>query len=58
MEKHTNMRIGLGSVVKANAGELENITRKEKIRRMRKEVVVFFHIVVGNKNLLIKFKYG
>ena len=37
MTKQTKTKIGVGFVVKAKVGELENITREERIRRMRKE---------------------
>ena len=33
MKKQTNMKIGVGYVVKAEVGELENITREGRIRR-------------------------
>ena len=41
MTKQTKTKIVVGSVVKAKVGELEKITRKGRIRRMRKEVVGF-----------------
>ena len=35
-EKQTNMKFGVRSVVKAKVGELENITREGRSRRMNK----------------------
>ena len=35
-EKQTNMKIGVRSVVKAKVGELDNITREGRIRRINK----------------------
>ena len=58
IKKQTKTKIGLGSVVKAKVGELENITREGRIRGMRKYVVIFVQTVVGNNNLLIQFKDG
>ena len=58
MKKKTNTKIGVGSVVKANVGELDNITREGRIRRMRKEVVGCFQTVVGKKRLLVLFEDG
>ena len=39
MKKQTKKKIGVGFVVKANVGELENITREGRSRMMRKEEV-------------------
>ena len=39
MKNQTEMEIGVGSGVKAKVGELENIKRKGRRRRTRKEVV-------------------
>ena len=36
MKKQTKTQIGVGSVVKAKVGELENITREGRRRRIRK----------------------
>ena len=58
MKNHTKTKIGVGSVANSNAGELENITREGRIRKMRKEVVVCVHSVVGKKKFLVQFKYG
>ena len=58
MTKHTKTKIGVGSVVKAKAGELEKITREGRIRRMRKEVVGYVQHMVGKNKLLLLFKYG
>ena len=50
-------KIGVGSVVKAKVGELENIKREGRSRRMRKEVVGCVQSVVGKKNFLVQFEY-
>ena len=39
MKNQNKTKIGVGSVVKAKVGELEKITREERIMRMSKEVV-------------------
>ena len=56
MKKQTNIKIRVGSVVKSKVGELDNITREEKIRRMKKEVVGCVKSVVGKKTLLFQFE--
>ena len=58
MKKQTKTKIGVGSVVKAGVGELENITREGIIRRKRKKLVVCVQIGVGKNNLLIQFEDG
>ena len=58
MTNHTKTKIGVGSVVKAKVGELENITREGRSRRMRKEVVGCVQRVVGKNKLLFLFEYG
>ena len=58
MTNHIKTKIGMGSVVKAKVGELENIIREGRIRRMRKEVVGCVHSVMGNKKFLVLFEYG
>ena len=46
----------MGSVVKANVGEMEENTREGRIRRMRKELMGCVQAVVGKKKLLAQFK--
>ena len=58
MTKQTKTKIGVGSVVKAKVGELENITREGIIRRTRKEVVGCVRSVVGKKKFLVLFEDG
>ena len=58
MKNQTKKKIGAGSVLKANVGELENIAREGRSRRMRKEVVGCVQSVVGKKKLLVQFKDG
>ena len=48
----------MGSVVKANIGELEKITREVRSTRMRKEVVGYVHIVAGKKKFLAQSEDG
>ena len=42
MKKQNKTKIGVGSVLKAKVGELENTTRDRRNRRMRKEVLGCF----------------
>ena len=58
MKKHNKKKIGLGSVVKAKVGELEEITMEVRSRIIRKKVVECVHDAVGNNKFLFKFKYG
>ena len=55
MKNQTKTKIGVGSVVKANVGELENIRREVRRSRMRDEVVGCVQGVVGKKNVLVQF---
>ena len=57
MKKQTKTKIGVRSIVKSKVGELENITREERSRRMRKEIVGCVHSVVGKNKFLAHFKY-
>ena len=50
--------IGVGFVVKEKVGDMEENTREERIRRMRKYVVGCVKDVVGKKNVLVKFEDG
>ena len=56
MKKKTKTKIGVGYVVKSKVGELENITREVRSRRMRKELVVCVQSVVGKNNFLVLFE--
>ena len=58
MTKQTKTKIVVGSVVKAKVGELEQITRKGRTSRMRKEVVGCVQIVVGEYKFLVIFEDG
>ena len=58
MKEKNKTEIGVGSVVKSNVGELENITREGRSRRMRKYVVGCVQSVVGKKNFLVKIENG
>ena len=55
MNNHKNRKIRVGSVVKANVGELEEITREGRTRRTRKEVAGCVQVIVGKKKLLAQF---
>ena len=50
-------KTGVGYVVKEKIGELEDIISEERIRRISKEVVVFFQAVVGTKKFLVQLEY-
>ena len=52
------MKIGVGSVVNARVGELENITREGKSGGIRKEEVGCDQAVVGEKRFLFQSEYG
>ena len=52
-QKRIKTKIGVGSVVKAKVGYMEDNTREGRIRSMRKEVVVCVQAVVEKKILLI-----
>ena len=58
MKKQTKKKIGVGFVVKANVGELENITKEGRSRRTRKEVLGCVHSVVVKKKFLFQFEDG
>ena len=58
MKKKTKNKIGVGSVVKARVGELENITREGRSRRTRKDVVGCVQSGVGFKNFPVQFEDG
>ena len=47
----------MGYVVKAKVGDMEENTKGERSRRMRKEVVGCVQDVVGKKRLLVLFEY-
>ena len=53
-----NMKIGLGSFVKAKVVDMKENTREVRERRRRKEVVVCVQDMVGKKNFLIQFEYS
>ena len=55
MKKQTKTKIGVGYVVKAKVGELGNITRDGRIRRMRKEVLGCVQGMVVKNNFLVQF---
>ena len=58
MKKQNKTKIGVGSVVKARVGELENITREGKSGGIRKEEVGCDQAVVGEKKFLFQSEYG
>ena len=51
-------KIGVGSVVEENLGDMEENTRGRRIRRTRKYVVVYFKDVVGKQKLLVQLEDG
>ena len=58
MTKQTKTKIGVGSVVKVEVGELEKITREGRSRRIRKDVVGCVQSLVGKKKFLVIFVDG
>ena len=58
MTKQTKTKIGVGSVVKAKVGDMENIKREGRSNRMRKEVVGCVQSLAGKKNFPVLFEYG
>ena len=58
MKNQKKTKIGVGYVVKAKVGELEEIKRDERIRRTRKDVVGGVQSVVGSKIFLAQFEDG
>ena len=57
-KKRIKTKIGVGSVVKAKVGDMEENTREGRNSRIRKEVVGCVQDVVGNKKFLVQFGYG
>ena len=57
-KKQTKTKIGVGFVVKAKVGELDKITREGRSSRMRKEVVIYVHSVMGKNKFLVQFEDG
>ena len=58
MKNQTKTKIGVGSVLKAEVGELEKITREGRSGRMRKGVVKCVQNAVEKKKFLVQFEYG
>ena len=56
MKNQTKTKIGVGSVVKAKVGELENITREGIRKKMSKEVLICVQILVWKNKFLVQFK--
>ena len=57
-KKRIKPKIGVGSLVKAKVGNMEDNTREGRSRGMRKAVVVYSYSVVGKKKFLVQFEYG
>ena len=53
-KKRIKTKIGVGSVVKENIGEMEDNIRVGRTRRMSKEMVLCFQDVVVKKKLLVQ----
>ena len=51
-------KIGVGSVVKSKVGDLENIIKEVRSRRMSKEVVGFVQAMAWKKNFIFQFEDG
>ena len=57
MEKKRNKtNIGVGSVVKAKVGEMEENTREVRIKRMRRDLMGCVQAAVGMKKLVVQFR--
>ena len=57
MEKKRNKtNIGVGSVVKAKVGEMEENIGEGRIKRTRKELMGCVQAVVGKKKLVVQLK--
>ena len=54
-KNHIKTKIGVGSVVKAKVGEMEEKTREARVRRMNKEVVGYVQDMARKKKFLVKF---
>ena len=57
-KKRFTTKIGVGSVVKENVGDIEENTREGGNRSIRKEVVGYLQDMLGKKRLLVKFRYA
>ena len=55
-KKWIKTNIGMGSVVKAKVGDMEENTREGRIRRIRKVLMGCVQAVVGKKKLVVQFK--
>ena len=58
MKKQNKTKNGVGYFVNVNVGDLEEITRKGRNRRIRKEVLLCVQDMVVKKRFLVKFKDG
>ena len=57
-KKRIKKHIGVGSVVQAKVGEMDDKKREGRTRMTRKEVVVCVQSVVGKKKFLVLFEDG
>ena len=57
-KKRIKTIIGVGSVVKAKVGDMEENIREGRTRRIRKEMVGYLQSMVGNNRFLFQFKDG
>ena len=55
-KKLIKMKINVGTLVREKVGDMDDKIIEGIIRRMRKEVVVYFRAVVGKKNFLVQFE--
>ena len=55
-KKRIKTNIGVGYVVKAKVGKMEENTREGRIRRMRKDLMGCVQAVAGKKKLVVQFK--
>ena len=57
-KKRIKTKIGAGSVVKENFGDIEENTREGRSRRIMKEVMGCVQSVVRKKKILVQFENG
>ena len=56
--KRIKTKIGVGSLIKAKVGNMEENTREGRSRMTRKEVVGCVQSVMGKKKFLVQFEDG
>ena len=57
-KKRIKTKIGVGSLVNAEVGDMEYKKREGRSKKTRKEVAGYVHAVAGKKKFLIQFGNG